>query len=218
MWLMACLLILNFGQLGLATVFTMKSYALPALPDVANIRTLGIVALGINTLDDISTAVALCYYLQTMRSSYAQANSLIRSLMVHAVNTGALTSALSFSTSIFYQYMPTNFVFVGCYFVLSKLYAVSFVAALNTRQTIRGRGTECDPIKSWVPTEQRTQSLNIPTAVVEFGDVESRGGEEGSAPDSGELWVTQGKPNSPSGETIENFQLSKHSADPTPLI
>ncbi|KAF8551281.1 hypothetical protein OG21DRAFT_1524560 [Imleria badia] len=118
---------------------------------------LGIIALGIGVVNDIGIAIALCYYLQSMRSCY--------------------THAMSFTTLIIYNFMPKNFIFVGCYFVLSKLYAVSFVAALNTRQIIRGRGTDGEPKKSQafqiVTEQQHTRSLSIPlqTSTIKREDV-----------------------------------------------
>ncbi|KAI9568566.1 hypothetical protein HD554DRAFT_2172345 [Boletus coccyginus] len=203
-WLTAFLMLLDFGQLGLAIVFTVQryqvsrifwyniraeyaypppSYALPALPDLDNLRVLGIVALAIGVLTDIGIATALCYYLQSMRLYYTQ-SAIIRSLTLYAVNTGILTSAMSFTTLIIFNYMPDNFIFVGCYFVLSKLYAISFVATLNTRQIVRGRGTDGEPKKSpvfQIVTDQRSRSPNIPlqtpAAERDAVDMESRGQE-----------------------------------------
>ncbi|PSR70460.1 hypothetical protein PHLCEN_2v13611 [Hermanssonia centrifuga] len=40
--------------------------------------------------------------------------------------------------------MPDNFIFMACYFVLSKLYVNSFLATLNTRRVLRGRGTDAE--------------------------------------------------------------------------
>ncbi|OJT09901.1 hypothetical protein TRAPUB_13644 [Trametes pubescens] len=40
--------------------------------------------------------------------------------------------------------MPGNFIFMAFYFVLSKVYANSFLAALNTRRISRGRGTDAE--------------------------------------------------------------------------
>ncbi|KAG6371580.1 hypothetical protein JVT61DRAFT_9290 [Boletus reticuloceps] len=120
MWLTAFLLLLDLGQLGLAIYYTVKIDQLPALPDLVNLRVVGIITLGIGVLNDAGIAIALCYYLQKMRSSHTQSNYLIRNLTLYAVNTGALTSAMSLATLFVYNFMPTNFVFAGCYFVLSK--------------------------------------------------------------------------------------------------
>ncbi|KAN0074729.1 hypothetical protein V8E55_011778 [Tylopilus felleus] len=162
-------------------------YALPALPDLVHLRVVGIVALGIGVLNDIGVAAALCYYLQSMRSSYTQSDSLIRSLTLYAVNTGVLTSAMSFATLIIYNFMPRNFIFVGCYFVQSKLYGVSFVATLNTRQIIRGRGTDGEAKGSpgfEIVVDRQCQTHSIPLQIATIKtdtssrDVESGEGQE----------------------------------------
>lgn len=44
--------------------------------------------------------------------------------------------------------LPGKFVFMTFYFIMSKLYAVSFLATLNTRTLIRGRGTDNEQPKS----------------------------------------------------------------------
>ncbi|KAK7677728.1 hypothetical protein QCA50_019280 [Cerrena zonata] len=63
-------------------------------------------------------------------------------MTLYAINTGVLTSAISLTCLILYDIMPDNFIFMGFYFVLSKLYVNSFLAALNTRRVLRGRGTD----------------------------------------------------------------------------
>lgn len=47
-----------------------------------------------------------------------------------------------------YDLLPGKFVFMSFYFIMSKLYAVSFLATLNTRTLIRGRGTDNEQAKS----------------------------------------------------------------------
>ncbi|KAG7093745.1 hypothetical protein E1B28_007396 [Marasmius oreades] len=153
-------MVLVLGQLGLSlgmsnprrlrrnfpltrkAVFTVKAFQLPSVFDVVNLRVLGTVALGLGVLTDIMIAIALCYYLNKLRTGYKQSDSLVNSLVRYAINTGAFTSAVSVTTLILYNLMPTNLVFIATYFVLSKLYAISFMATLNTRRIIRGKGTD----------------------------------------------------------------------------
>ncbi|KAG9315961.1 hypothetical protein JVU11DRAFT_3616 [Chiua virens] len=167
-WLTASLLLLNFGQLALAIVYACKCYALTALPDLVNLRVLGVIALGIGVVNDIGIAIALCYFLQSMRLRYAQSDSVIRRLTLYALNTGVLTSTLSFTTLILCNFMPANFIFVGCYFVLSKVYAVSFVAALSTRQTARDQDTDGTLKKSLTRQsgiDQQSLPISMPTII-----------------------------------------------------
>lgn len=76
---------------------------------------------------------------------------MVNSLILYALSTGAVTAAISLTTLILYNFMPNNFIFMACYFVLSKMYAVSFLAALNTRRVSRGRGTDAQETAT-VPT------------------------------------------------------------------
>ncbi|KAF9258933.1 hypothetical protein L218DRAFT_706435 [Marasmius fiardii PR-910] len=136
------LMVLILGQLGLSIVFTVKSFQLSSVFEVVHLRVLGTVALSVSVLTDIVIAIALCYYLNKLRTGYKQSDSLVNSLVRYAINTGAFTSAVSVTTLILYNLMPTNLVFIAVYFVLSKLYAISFMATLNTRRVVRGKGTD----------------------------------------------------------------------------
>ncbi|KAK1231044.1 hypothetical protein PQX77_005851 [Marasmius sp. AFHP31] len=127
---------------GLSLAFTIKAFQLPSVFDVVHLRVLGTVALGVGVLTDIIIAAALCYYLNRLRTGYRQSDSLVNSLVRYAINTGAVTGAVSSTTVILYNLMPTNLVFIATYFVLSKLYAISFMATLNTRRVVRGKGTD----------------------------------------------------------------------------
>ncbi|KAH7915480.1 hypothetical protein BJ138DRAFT_1141853 [Hygrophoropsis aurantiaca] len=167
------LLFLAVAQMGLAVTFTIQSFHLPSLTDLINLRIIGSLSLGLGVVNDMFMAAALCYYLQGMRSSSSSADSLINSLTLYAINTGVLTSACSLTTLILYNFMPKNFVFMCFYFVLSKLYAISFLATLNTRQIIRGRGTDREQGKSvsfHMVTDPSHRSVQIPMPSKSYPD------------------------------------------------
>ncbi|KZP23385.1 hypothetical protein FIBSPDRAFT_1043069 [Athelia psychrophila] len=141
------LLCLTYAQLGFAITYTVKGqvssmFRLADLPNLPKLKTIASLSLGTGLLTDIVTAGALCYYLQKMRTGIPSSDTLVRSLTRYAVNCGILTSAFSLATLITYDVLPGTFVFMSFFFVLSKLYAVSFLATLNTRTLVRGRGTD----------------------------------------------------------------------------
>ncbi|KAK0202186.1 hypothetical protein DFS33DRAFT_1059382 [Desarmillaria ectypa] len=142
MFITGIILLLTYGQLGLAITFTIKAFELTGVFEVVHLRALGSTSLGVGVLTDLVTALSLCYFLNKLRTGYHKSDSLVNSLVLYAINTGALTSAVSLSTLILYNIMPTNLVFVACFFILSKLYAISFMATLNTRRIVRGKGTD----------------------------------------------------------------------------
>lgn len=93
---------------------------------------------------DVVTAAALCWFLRNLKTGFRKDDSIVNKLTIYAINTGVFSSAFSLCTLVLYDTMPTNFIFMAFYFVLSKVYANSFFAALNTRRSIRGRGTDAE--------------------------------------------------------------------------
>ncbi|KIM43037.1 hypothetical protein M413DRAFT_443844 [Hebeloma cylindrosporum] len=103
---------------------------------ITGLVALGTISLGVGVCTDIVTAGALCFFLN-------RSDSLVDNLCNYAINTGVLTSTVSVATLILFNAMPANNLYFGAtYFILSKLYAISFMATLNTRRAIRGRGTD----------------------------------------------------------------------------
>ncbi|KXN83367.1 hypothetical protein AN958_01504 [Leucoagaricus sp. SymC.cos] len=132
-----------FEPLGITVLIESRSFQLPSIFAARDLQVLGTVSLGTGVLTDIVTAATLCFFLNRLRTGYQTSDSLVNMLSHYAINTGVLTSTISMATVILYNVMPdTNLDFIAFYFILSKLYAISFMATLNTRRQVRGRGTE----------------------------------------------------------------------------
>ncbi|EIW58318.1 uncharacterized protein TRAVEDRAFT_28976 [Trametes versicolor FP-101664 SS1] len=132
----------TLAQLAAAFVFTVRAFHIPSIARVGDLKLVGSIAIGLGMATDVITAASLCFFLRGLKTGYQRDDSIVNTLTLYAINTGVITSAISLSTLILYDLMPTNFIFMAFYFVLSKVYANSFFAALNTRRSIRGRGTE----------------------------------------------------------------------------
>ncbi|KAJ8074081.1 hypothetical protein PM082_012373 [Marasmius tenuissimus] len=101
---------------------------------------------------DTGIAVSLCYYLQQIRTGFKRTDKIIDYLMILALKSGCLTSIASIaclltasqhkflpckrSSDAPSQYLirPKTWVYVALSFVISRLYANTLLAALNTRQ------------------------------------------------------------------------------------
>ncbi|KAI0769987.1 hypothetical protein C8Q74DRAFT_1369224 [Fomes fomentarius] len=143
-------LLLTFGELGVACVYTYQGFKLDSLANIASMKHIGMLSLGLGMATDVIIAFALCFFLRGLRTGHHKDDSMVNALIIYAISTGGLTSVISFTTLILYNFMPGNFIFMALYFVLSKVYANSFLAALNTRRVSRGRGTDADT--TTVPT------------------------------------------------------------------
>ncbi|KAJ7896508.1 hypothetical protein B0H13DRAFT_2338354 [Mycena leptocephala] len=141
----AIVVVLTLAELGLAIVYTVRSFRIQFVILLPNLKLLASLSLGAGVFTDVFTACALCFFLRKFRTGHKRADSLVNTLTIYAVNTGAFTAAISLLTLIFYDVRSHTFQFMAFYFILSKLYAISFLCTLNTRKIIRGKGTDREP-------------------------------------------------------------------------
>jgi len=174
--LTALLVVLTLAQLGLAIAYTVKAFYLQKLIFIDSLTLWASLTLGLGVLTDVITAGSLCYYLRKLRTGYSSSDSLVNNLILYAVNTGFLTSAVSLSTVILYNMMPHNFIFVLVYFVLCKMYGISFMTTLNTRKIVRGKGTDQEesPIPNSSDRSVRMKPLEPPSFADESKATESQ--------------------------------------------
>ncbi|KAJ3478214.1 hypothetical protein NLI96_g9915 [Meripilus lineatus] len=116
--------------------YTVQGFGVASLTQVDELKLIGTLSLGLGVATDVLTAGALCFFLRGLRTGYSKDDSLINRLTLYAINTGILTSAVSLATLVLYDTMPTNFIFMGFYFVLSKLYLNSFLATHDAHEDI----------------------------------------------------------------------------------
>ncbi|KZT22675.1 hypothetical protein NEOLEDRAFT_637367 [Neolentinus lepideus HHB14362 ss-1] len=98
--------------------------------------TLGLVT---SVVVDVLITVFLCYYLRASRTGFSSMDYVIDTIMLYTINNGSLTCISTIVSLICWLAMPYNLVYLGFHFAISKLYANSFLATLNTRDTLRER-------------------------------------------------------------------------------
>ncbi|KAF4617319.1 hypothetical protein D9613_005804 [Agrocybe pediades] len=142
MYMTGTIAVMIFAQFALAIVFCIKGFQIKSLLHLHDLQVIGSLALGGGVLTDILIAMALLYCLRKLRTGVRKADTLIKTLSLYALNTGVLTGAVSLTTLLLYNLCPNTFYFMATYFTLGKLYAISFLCALNTRKVLRGKGTD----------------------------------------------------------------------------
>ncbi|OJA08710.1 hypothetical protein AZE42_08887, partial [Rhizopogon vesiculosus] len=90
-------------------------------------------------LSDICITVALCVLLHGNRSPIIETNVLVNTLIVYAINRCLLTSIMSVAEIIVSTTSPNSLWFMAIDFVIGKLYTNSFLASLNSRNSLRER-------------------------------------------------------------------------------
>ncbi|KAI5118379.1 hypothetical protein M0805_005844 [Coniferiporia weirii] len=92
-------------------------------------------ALGVAALSDILLTTTLFYYLVRNGRGFSSSDTTLDKFLVYIINTGLLTSMLTVADLICGLTMRNNLVFLGIYFVTSKMYVNSLMAVLNARRS-----------------------------------------------------------------------------------
>ncbi|KAJ7769197.1 hypothetical protein DFH07DRAFT_954435 [Mycena maculata] len=133
---------LSLLDLSCGIVITVKAFSLKTYLQLDAISSLMYLNFAAGTSSDLSVALVLCYLLRGSRTGFQWTDSLIARLMMYAMNTGLLVALDAAAGMFSYVFMPHNFIFLGFYLLLSKLYLNSYLAILNARKGLREKFDE----------------------------------------------------------------------------
>jgi len=127
--------------------------------------------LAVATAGDVLIAAAMVYYLRRSRSSgLGKTNKVILRLLTFTVETCMLTSTMTTVDIICFVTMPSNFIFLGIYFQVSKLYTNAMLTSLNVRRSLRRDlegstvfGGSSDVSRSAFPAAKSREAATEPT-------------------------------------------------------
>ncbi|EKM49702.1 uncharacterized protein PHACADRAFT_167057 [Phanerochaete carnosa HHB-10118-sp] len=116
-------------------VIRLQSYA-AFVKDYGYVFTMG---LGSAVAIDLFITLGLCYYLRQSKTGFANMNDVLDSLVLYTVETGLATCVTTIISLVCWVTMTHNLIFLGLHFTISKLYANSLMATLNSRAQLRAR-------------------------------------------------------------------------------
>jgi len=134
-WIMA----VSTTDLVCGIVITAKAFRLVSYAQLDTLSSLLYLNFAAGTASDLSVACALSWLLFRSRTGFRRTDTLINSLMAYTVNTGLIVGIDAALGMITYIVMPSNFIFLSFYLLLSKLYLNSYLATLNARDDLRER-------------------------------------------------------------------------------
>jgi hypothetical protein len=130
---------LSLLDLSCGLIITGKAFGMKTYFELDALSSLMYLNFAAGTSSDLSVALALCYLLRGSKTGFDRTDSLIRVLMMYTVNTGLIVALDATAGMFAYVFMPHNFIFLGFYLLLSKLYLNSYLAILNARKGLRGK-------------------------------------------------------------------------------
>ncbi|KZP05045.1 hypothetical protein FIBSPDRAFT_1054306 [Athelia psychrophila] len=151
--LTAGIVVISVMDLTCGIIITIKGFQMSSFADLSAFSKLFYLNFAAGFSGDLYVAFVLSYYLYTSRTGYTRTDTLIKTLIMYSINTvggyiadrlhgvlGAITALDAFMGMFFYIIMPTNFIFITFYLMLSKIYVNSYLATLNAREHLFEKG------------------------------------------------------------------------------
>ncbi|KAH7909060.1 hypothetical protein BJ138DRAFT_1181297 [Hygrophoropsis aurantiaca] len=130
--------IFAFLRLCSATVTTAEMIHMDTFSGFkAHFRWVFTLGLALSSLVDVLIALFLCVSLRRNRKASSSMDRVVNSVILYTLENGSLTSAATIVSMICWLAMPNNLIFMGLHFVISKLYANSLLATLNSRKQLQ---------------------------------------------------------------------------------
>ncbi|KAF8990099.1 hypothetical protein BDQ17DRAFT_1414163 [Cyathus striatus] len=129
--------IITCARLGFACLMTDKMITLKSF-DMFIVKCAWVLTTGLAlaAILDVLITACLCYYLKSKQNEYSSLNNILDSLMLYAFESGSLTCATTLATLVCWITMKHNLIFLGLHFIISKCYANSLLASLNSRKIL----------------------------------------------------------------------------------
>ncbi|KAF5319718.1 hypothetical protein D9619_008607 [Psilocybe cf. subviscida] len=141
--------------------FASRAFQLHTFDRINTASTYLYVSFAAAVAADSTVAISLCALLFHSRTGIKRTDSIVRILMAFSINTGLLTSICALACLITYAIWPKNFIFIGFYFVLSKLYVNSLLASLNARSSLIEKDTSYSTDRETASASERTTGMDI---------------------------------------------------------
>ncbi|KAJ4470677.1 hypothetical protein C8J55DRAFT_183497 [Lentinula edodes] len=132
---------LSLAQFGAFLYYVARVFGVPNASDLSLV--LGNYAILVNAIGatcDIVIACAMVFYLRQSRTSIKKTNHLLRSITIFTVTTGIVSSVCAIMVLSMAAAYPGTNIELTFYFMLTRLYANSFLATLNVRDHLRELG------------------------------------------------------------------------------
>ncbi|EDR04806.1 uncharacterized protein LACBIDRAFT_304061 [Laccaria bicolor S238N-H82] len=132
------LAILATARLCFASLTTNKLITLRSLKRFVQLYTFSFTSgLALSSALDVLITGFLCYLLRKNQKKMSSMNHVLDKLILYSFENGSLTCAAVVVSMICWLERGNNLIFLGLHFVISKFYANSLLATLNTRKGLR---------------------------------------------------------------------------------
>jgi hypothetical protein len=119
------------GQVGAIELLLLNSSA-----RFSSVMVPSVLRLSSAAICDTAIAASLTYFLDKKRTGFKRNDEIINYLILFSINSGLATSMISVSSLVTYLVVPNLMIYTALCFLISRLYANTFLCSLNSRQIL----------------------------------------------------------------------------------
>ncbi|KAF6757885.1 hypothetical protein DFP72DRAFT_889284 [Ephemerocybe angulata] len=127
--------LLILGRLGLELTIMVMGFVHPVFSDIARFQYLTKSYCSVSSVVDLVLAVMITWRLMKVQTANARSNKTIDLIVVYLVSTGAFTGIICLLSLFSVIFVQGGLVDVTLHAILGKLYVISVLAVLNSRQS-----------------------------------------------------------------------------------
>lgn len=133
-WPALTVIILAFGRAGNFFALCIITFKIEYFSKLAPSLKYGPPTLAFSVATDIFIATTLTWHLHKGRSGIKETNSVVKKLMIIAINNCVLTCVVDIMVLIFITIRPDSLIYLGIFILEGNLYTNSLLATLNARK------------------------------------------------------------------------------------
>ncbi|KAJ7859401.1 hypothetical protein B0H13DRAFT_2075208 [Mycena leptocephala] len=126
-----------FANLGLAITTIQKSFQVKVFSEASMVIPYYTSSMSIEAFCDVLVAGAMSYHLLRSKTGFKQTRKAINILVAYSLNSGAIAMVFAICDLAAFVASPSTLIHEPFYFVLVRLYTLSFMSILNSRDHVR---------------------------------------------------------------------------------
>ncbi|KAF7337664.1 hypothetical protein MSAN_02239900 [Mycena sanguinolenta] len=138
-WLMGPICLLCIARTGMGLYIAVQLIIFKNWLALAPVKPAVVASLAVSAATDLVISAARYYYLRDLKQGYMATQEMVDAVVIFTINDGILTCAALGAAIACLLAMPDNFVWIGIYITVAKLYSNSILATLNLRNWYRHR-------------------------------------------------------------------------------
>jgi len=135
-WLIILLISLALMHFASGQVGAIELLLLDSSARFDGVMVPSILRLSSAAVCDTAIAASLTYFLDKKRTGFKRNDEIINYLIIFSINSGLVTSLISIASLLTYLVVPKLWVYTALCFLISRLYANTFLCSLNSRQIL----------------------------------------------------------------------------------